>query len=202
MVKLMAGIMAFAIASTAIAGDVQKNVAKIPSVKAGKCSITLLGADGIKPLAGAKLTLQSADNAKKIISAEANQAGLCVVDMENGRYVLSVDDKVLTLVDVADNGQLAWCRIVVSEKPMLIGGQDDEEEDNKKGFVFLGLTGSAAVVAAVGAGAVGAAAIVVGGDYADAWDIDGIDDSNDDDDDDTPPPPPPVDNERPPSASR
>ena len=121
MVKLMVGMVALALASTAIAGEVQKKSVQIPSVKAGKCSITLLNADGVKPLAGAKLTLQSVEDTKLIISAEAAKSGLCVVDVKNGRYILSVNDKIMTLFDVADDGKLAWCRIVVSEKPMLVG---------------------------------------------------------------------------------
>jgi hypothetical protein len=195
----MVGLVAFAIVSGAVAGDsVKKSDVKVPSVKSGKCSITLLDADGIKPLAGAKLKIQSLKDTKKIVSAEANQAGLCKVDLEKGRYVLSVNDKMLTLLDVEKNGQLAWCRIVVSAKPMLIGGQAEAAEGASGGFTFMGLSGGAAYAAA---GAVGIVAVgaVGGGGYL-------IYDNNRDDDDDdkatTPPPAAPPADERPPSASR
>jgi hypothetical protein len=204
MVKVMTGIVAFAIASSAIAGEVQKKSEQIPSVKAGKCSITLLGADGIKPLAGAKLTLQSVKDTKQIISSEASKSGLCVVNVENGRYILSVNDKIMTLFDVKDDGKLAWCRIVVSEKPMLVGGQAEAAAAGSGGFAFMGLNGGAAVAAATAAGIVGVAGVVVGGDYADWWDVDGIDDSGDDDDDSPAPTPEeaPAAAPRPPPASR
>jgi hypothetical protein len=177
MVKLMAGLVAIAIASSAIAGETQKNTAKIPSLKSGECTITLLDADGIKPLAGAKLVLQSAKDAKNATTVKANQAGACVMDIADGRYILSVNDKILTLLDASKDGQLAWCRIVVSEQPMLIGGQVAESAG---GFTFLGLSGSAGVGAAVGAGLVVVGGVVVAADA--------IDDDDDDDDDELPPP--------------
>jgi len=180
MVKLMAGIVALAIASSAIAGETQKNTAKIPSLKSGECKITLLDKDGIKPLAGAKLVLHSAKDAKNATTVEANKAGVCVMDIADGRYILSVNDRILTLIDASEDGQLAWCRIVVSEKPMLIGGQDPATTGGV--FTFMGLSGGAAWTAAVAAGLVTAGAVVVGGDYAGAWDIHGIDDDDEDDD--------------------
>jgi len=199
MVKLMAGIVALAIASSAIASETQNDSTKIPSLKSGECSITLLDSDGIKPLAGAKLTLQSANDAKETASIEANKAGLCVINIKEGRYILSVNDKILTLLDASKNGQLAWCRIVVSEKPMLIGGQ--EPVTTGAGFTFLGLQGGAAVGAAAGAGILGAGAVAVGGDEVQLWDIDGIDDGRDKDDEEEPPAEEPQ-TSRPPSASR
>ena len=185
MVKIMAGIVALAIASSAIAGETQKDAVTIPSLKSGECSITLLDSDGIRPLAGAKLVLYSAKDAKNATTAEANKAGVCVMDIADGRYILSVNDRILTLIDASKDGQLAWCRIVVSEKPMLIGGQDPATTGGA--FTFMGLSGGPAMAAAVSSGLVVAGAVVAAGDYADAWDINGIDDSNDDDDENPPP---------------
>ena len=188
MKKMIAGLVAVALASSVMAADVQKKKANVPSVKAGKCSITLLDADGIKPLANAKLKLQSTKDAKKVVKADANKAGLCVLkNVEEGRYVLSVNDKVLTLFDVSKDGKLAWCRIIVSDKPMLVGGQDagtgaaaGDEAAGGAGFTFLGLDGGAAVAAAVAGGAVVAGGVGWGG-YAI------YDNNRSDDDDETPP---------------
>jgi len=170
--KLIAGMMAAVIASAAMAADMQKSSVKIPSVKAGKCSVTLLDKDGIKPLANAELKLRSTKDKKKVVNAKANEAGVCVLkNIEEGRYVLSVNDKVLTLFDVAQNGQFDWCRIVVSDKPMLVGGQAAAGTDagagkgaSAGGFTFMGLSGNAAVGAAVAAGAVVAGGVGWGGD--------------------------------------
>ncbi|MBT3192688.1 MAG: hypothetical protein HN341_09060 [Verrucomicrobia bacterium] len=179
MIKAMTWVVALAMATTVVASETQKSTARIPSLKSGKCSITLLDKDGIKPLAGATLSLQSAKGADQVLAATASDAGLCVLDIAEGRYVLSVNEKVLTLLDVSEEGQLAWCRIVMSDEPMLIGGQGEEGA----GFTFMGLKGGAGVAAAAGTGLAGAAGVGVGGDYADWWDIDGVDDDNDDDDD-------------------
>lgn len=184
MKKMMTVLVAVALSASAIAGEAEKNAVRIPSVKSGGCSITLLDADGIKPLAGAQLSLQSAKDAKAMITAKANDAGLCKVTVGDGRYVLSVNEKPLTLLDASKDGKLAWCRIVVSDKPMLIGGQEPVTETTV--FTFLGLEGPAAVGAAAGVGVAGVAGAAAAGDYADLWDIDGIDDGNDKDE--TPPP--------------
>jgi hypothetical protein len=188
MKKMMAGLVAVALVSSAFAADVQKKAEKVPSVKSGKCSITLLDSDGIKPLAGAELKLQSTKDAKKVVKADANKAGVCVLkNIEEGRYVLSVNDKVLTLFDVAKDGDLAWCRIIVSDKPMLVGGQDaaggaagSGGEAAAGGFTFMGLSGNAAIAAAVAGGAVVAGGVGWGG-YAI------YDNNRSDDDDETPP---------------
>ncbi len=161
--RVMAGLVAVAIASTAMAADVQKkSVVKIPSVKSGKCSITLLDKDGIKPLPGAELKLQSVKDSKKVITAKADKAGLCVLkNIADGRYVMIVNGKVMSLFDVSKSGQFAWCRIIVGDKPMLVGGQAEEGAAGATGgFTFLGLSGGAAygaagAVALVGAGAAG-----------------------------------------------
>ena len=183
MKKMMAGLVAVALASSVMAADVQKKAANVPSVKAGKCSITLLNADGVKPMANAKLKLQSTKDAKKVVKADTNKAGLCVLkNVEEGRYVLSVNDKVLTLFDVSKDGKLDWCRIIVSDKPMLVGGQDAAggAAADEAGFTFLGLDGGAAVAAAVAGGAIVAGGVGWGG-YAI------YDNNRSDDDDETPP---------------
>jgi hypothetical protein len=185
MTKMMTAVVALALTTSVIAGEVEKNAARIPSVKSGTCSITLLDADGIKPLAGAKLSLKDTKDAKVVLSTAANEAGLCKVTVADGRYVLTVNEKPLTLLDATKDGKLAWCRIVVSDKPMLIGGQDPVETG---GFTFLGLQGPAAYGAAGLAGLGGAAGVVVVGDELDAWDIDGIDDGDDKDDEEDPTP--------------
>jgi hypothetical protein len=169
--------------SAMVAGAADTVVQKrIPTIHLEKCAITLLDADGIKPLAGAALALNQAEDGKTVVSAVANKAGLCEITVAEGRYVLTVNERPITLINAAKDGQLAWARIVVSETPMLVGGQEGatEEEESKKLFAFFGLSGAPAVGAAV---LVGAAA--VGGGYA-------VYDNNKDDGDDTPPTPEPT----------
>ena len=156
---------------------------RIPTLKVGKCAITLLDSNGIKPLDGAKLDLKQAENGETAVSAVANKSGLCEITVTEGRYILSIDDKPITLVNAAKDGELAWARIVVSESPMMVGGQEGATEAT---FTFMGLSGPAAVTAAVAAGV-----ITVGAGGAIIYNV--VDD--DDDDDDQPPPPQPVQEE-------
>ncbi len=161
------------VASAVVASATDKLTIKIPSVTSGKCAMTLLEADGIRPLSGASLKLQATKDGTEAASEITDKAGKCIVKLEEGRYILSVDGKNLTLVDASDKGQMAWCRIVVSEKPMLVGGQVEGEVVAVSGGLFgTGTVGTIAIIA-------GTTVVVVGGvAYA-------IDEYNKDDDDDT-----------------
>ncbi len=145
------------IASAMVATAKDELTIKIPSVTSGKCSMTLLEADGIRPMAGASLRLQATKDGSEAASEIANKAGKCVVKLEEGRYVLSVNGKNLTLVDASPEGDMAWCRIVVSDKPMLVGGQVEGEVVAVSGGLFgTGTVGTIAIVA-------GTTVVVVGG---------------------------------------
>ena len=77
--KVMTAIMTLLMAScmvTVASETVQK---RIPTIHLGKCAITLLDADGIKPLAGATLALSQAEGGKAVVTSVANQAGLCEI---------------------------------------------------------------------------------------------------------------------------
>ncbi len=145
------------IASAVVASATDKLTIKIPSVTSGECSMTLLEADGIRPMAGASLKLQATKDGSEAASEITDKAGKCIVKLEEGRYILSVDGKNLTLVDASEKGQMAWCRIVVSEKPMLVGGQVEGEVVAVSGGLFgTGTVGTIAIVA-------GTTVVVVGG---------------------------------------
>ena len=145
------------VASAVVAAAADKLTIKIPSVTSGKCAMTLLEADGIRPLAGASLKLQATKDGTEAASEITDKAGKCIVKLEEGRYILSVDGKNLTLVDASEKGQMAWCRIVVSDKPMLVGGQVEGEVVAVSGGLFgTGTVGTIAIVA-------GTTVVVVGG---------------------------------------
>jgi hypothetical protein len=167
--KVMSWVGIALVASVVMASANEKLSIKIPSLTSGKCAITLLEADGIKPMADADLKLLTLKEGKEAAAAKSDRAGKCIVKLEEGRYILSVDGKNLTLVDASKNGQMAWCRIVVSENPMLVGGQEEGET-----VAVAGWGTTQVVMTALGA------AVVIGG----AWYL--IDDYQDDDDDDTP----------------
>jgi hypothetical protein len=134
---------------------------RIPTLKVGKCAITLLDSNGIKPLSGATLDLKQAENGKTAVSAVANKSGLCEITVAEGRYVLSINEKPVTLLNATKDGEMAWARIVVSESPMMVGGQEGATEATVT-YTLLGVkyTTWAAAVAAAAVAGVGINAIV------------------------------------------
>jgi len=145
---LLASLALLLTATTLTAAQGEK---RIPTLKVGKCEITLLDSNGIKPLSGATLTLQQAESGKTAVSAVASKSGLCAITVTEGRYVLSVNDKPVTLLNAAKDGQMAWARIVLSDSPMMVGGQEGATTAT---FTYLGLSGPQAVAAAVAAGVI------------------------------------------------
>ncbi len=179
---ILATVIILMAASTLMTSAAEK---RIPTLKVGKCAITLLDSNGIKPLDGAKLDLKQAENGETSVSAVANKSGLCEITVTEGRYILSINDKPITLVNAAKDGELAWARIVVSESPMMVGGQEGATEAT---FTFMGLSGPAAVTAAVAAGV-----ITVGAGGAIIYNE--VDDNDDNGGNDDQPPPQPVQEE-------
>jgi hypothetical protein len=169
MIKMATGMAIAVVASTLVASAGVQQKLKIPSVTSGKCSITLLEADGIKPMAAADVKLIDAKDEKKVVASTTDAAGKCIVKLQDGRYVLSVNDKNITLLDASKDGAMAWCRIVVSETPMLVGGQVVGEVVAVSGGLFgAGTVGTIAIVAGV------TVVTVAGVDYAvDEYEDDG-----------------------------
>jgi len=163
-------------ATTLLASTVEK---RIPTLKVGKCAITILDRNGIKPLSGATLELKQADDGKTAVSAVANKSGLCEITVAEGRYVLSINAKPVTLINAAKDGELAWARIVLSDSPMMVGGQEGAEDGTAS--TFFGLSGKKlAIGGLLAAGAVGGGIAIYENNK---------DDDDDDDEGDQQPPP-------------
>ncbi len=183
--KLITLITAGIVAGSTLITNGSENVVqrRIPTLQLGSCAITLLDSDGITPLKGAILTLNQVEDGAPVLEKTANQAGLCEITVSEGRYVLHVNERPITLINASEAGELAWARIVVSDTPMLVGGQDGamEAEGGRRLFTFFGLQGGKAVAAAfAAAGAVG------GGAYA-VYDNNRSSDSSDEEDDEESP---------------
>lgn len=151
---------------------------RVPVLRSGTCTITLLEADGIRPISGALLTLTDATEGDVIVSATANNAGVCRIEVAEGRYILNVNERAITVIDAAENGDLDWARIVVSDSPMLVGGLETAAgtETARGTFSFLGLQGAQGAAAALVTGAA-----VIGGGYA-IYDNNRSSDDDEDDD--------------------
>ena len=162
-----------------------------PSVqfKTGDIAFTILKSDGVTPVEEAKIMIRRSARSKALAEAVADKQGNAVITLAKGKYVLNVEGRNISELNVADDAELLVCRVVL--------------DDDKAAAALAAGAGTAAVAAGVGTGAaVGAAAvgagtfttIVVGGVAVMAAAGGGYaiyDNNKDDDKDDTPVPPVP-----------
>ncbi len=123
--------------------------------KAGDISFTILKSDGETPVDGAKIKLSRSAKSKVLAEAVANKDGQAVIPMENGKYFLKVEGRNISEMNVAADGTIAECRVVL--------------DDDKAGLVVAGGAGAAAAGAAAagtGAAAAGTGAAVAAGTAA------------------------------------
>ncbi len=141
--------------------------------KTGEVSFTLLKSDGATPLAGTELQLLSPQDADVQAEAVSDRLGKAVLSLVEGRYLLNVSGRTLSVLDVADDASLMVCRVVVPDAALMVAGQEEDEDEDRAVLVpWL-------KPVAIG----GVAVLVAAGGYA-------IYDHNKDDDKDDPPLPP------------
>lgn len=153
-------------------------------MKSGTCTFTLLQKDGVTPVKGATLTLLGVDDGKSRVNAVSDKTGTCVADIAAGRYILQVDRQSLAVLETAEASDIRQCRVIVPDKPMVVGGQEEaaQEEEARNALVAWLMGGEGAARPII----VGGVAILAGtGGYL-------IYENNDDDDDDGDDQPAPV----------
>jgi hypothetical protein len=190
---MVATLAMVGIAGAAVADSASGAAGAVLKMKSGACKFTLVQSDGVRPAAKAELKLTDVQNAERTITAQANALGVCSAEISEARYIVAVNGRNLGILETSATGSVSEYRIILPGTPAIVAGQ---AETVATGFTFLGVSGAGGVALAIGTGVAAAGGLAVAGDYADVWDIDGIDDStdkDDDDDDDTPPPvqPPP-----------
>ena len=138
--------------------------------KSGPLSFTLLESDGVTPMSGAAIQMQTPEDAAVMAESVSDKQGNADLTMAAGRYLLNVSGRTLSVLEVADDATLTACRVVVPAAALMVAGQDaeaeEEEEDRKGAFIWL----KPVVIG-------GVAVLVAAGGYA-------IYDNNQDDDDD------------------
>ena len=183
MKKLFLAMAAMAVFA---AGSVQAadEAGQLVQFKAGEVSFTLLQADGVTPMKAAELKMLSPEDSRVMAEAVSDHLGQAAVALAEGRYLLNVSGRTLSVMDVAADATLTSCRVVVPEAALMVAGQEGEEDQDEVGApVWL-------TPVIIG----GVAVLVAGGAYA-IYDNNKDDDDDDGDnggDDGLPPPPPPV----------
>jgi hypothetical protein len=173
-----------AIVGTAYAVDPSGELVRF---KSGPLSFTLLESDGVTPMSGAAIQMQTPEDAAVMAESVSDKQGNADLTMAAGRYLLNVSGRTLSVLEVADDATLTACRVVVPAAALLVAGEDaeaEEEEEDKAAFYWL----KPVVIG-------GVAVLVAAGGYA-------IYQNNQDDDDDNtaptiPPPPPPTSKPKP-----
>ena len=113
-------------------------------MKSGDVKLTILDADGIRPLANVDVKVQDAREATRLIQTSTDRAGSCSMTLDKGTYGLSIDGKTVALIESAENAETSHLRLVTPRKPLRVGGAEGAP------------AGSTNVVEAVAAGATNA----------------------------------------------
>jgi 5-hydroxyisourate hydrolase-like protein (transthyretin family) len=137
-------------------------------MKSGECAFTVVQADGVKTAKGIKISITPVDEKqvqalKTTITDKAGKCSLGVV--EDGRFILAVNDVNVAILETAETFSLAHYRLVLPSSGLIVGGQaaaEKKDDDDDKGAVIIG--GAAAGGAAAGVTAAGlTTAVVLGG---------------------------------------
>jgi hypothetical protein len=138
-------------------------------MKSGECAFTVVQADGVKMAKGIKISITPVDDKqvqalKTTITDKAGKCSLGVV--EDGRFILAVNDVNVAILETAETFSLAHYRLVLPSSGLIVGGQaadGKKDDDDDKGAVIIG-GAAAAGGAAAGLTAAGVTtALVVAG---------------------------------------
>lgn len=183
--KWMAVVMAVAAVFAAASVRAEDVAGQLVRFKAGEVSFSLLKADGVTPMKAAELKMLSPDDSRVLVEAVSDNLGKAIVALAEGRYLLNVSGRTLSVLEVAADATLTACRVVIPEAALMVAGQEEDDDDDE-------VAGAPVWLKPVVIG--GVLVLVAGGAYA-------IYDHNDDDDDGDdeglppPPPPPPADDD-------
>lgn len=184
--KWMAVALALAAVFAASSVQAEDVAGQLVRFKTGEVSFSLLKADGVTPMKAAELKMLSPDDSRVLVEAVSDNLGKAIVALAEGRYLLNVSGRTLSVLEVAADATITACRVVIPDAALMVAGQEEDDDDDE-------VAGAPVWLKPVVIG--GVLVLVAGGAYA-------IYDHNDDDDDGDddglpppPPPPPPVDDD-------
>ena len=131
MKKLAIAIFALAVAaSMAVAGSLSQ-------FKAGDISFSVMDKDGATPMQAASIQMLGSEDGAVVAETSTDDLGQAVLAMDEGRYVIRVNDLNLALFEVGADG-VSVCRVIMPDASLLVGGQDqevieEEEDDDDEG---------------------------------------------------------------------
>lgn len=156
----MVALVAVIFAASAVQAD--DTAGPLVRFKTGEVSFTLLQADGVTPMNAAAIKMLAADNGRVQVEAVSDSQGKAAVTLAEGRYLLNIDGRTLSVLEAAGDATLTSCRVVVPAVPLVVAGAADDQQSsstNRAGGFWLtsgGLTpvliGGAVVLVAGGGG--------------------------------------------------
>jgi hypothetical protein len=166
---IMTGILGviFLSSSASAADQLPKSLVKM---KTGTCEFTVFHSDGIKPANGINIQIIAADSKENTVLSGSitDKQGNAQVDVaEDGRYILSVNETMVALLQTSASEAKSDYRIVLPASGLLVGGADEdgaeesdeeeaeeEEEDEVAAYDQKKKKITAVIAAAVVAGAI------------------------------------------------
>ena len=89
-------------------------------MKSGECRFTVLGPDGIKPLEGVRVSIVPVDGSAGDVSTVTDTGGVCGFNIDQGRYVISLNDRQIALLQTSPTETITDYRFVVPSESMIM----------------------------------------------------------------------------------
>lgn len=125
-------VVAFAVQSLPLIAADEADAGPLATMKTGLCKFKILASDGIKPLSGAILKATAGNDEKKVFDATADKSGKCGITLPAGRFVISINDRNVSILDITDDAVITECRIIIPEEALQVGGDPKTATVGKK----------------------------------------------------------------------
>lgn len=159
--RTIAGMLVAGALVTSVMAETTATSGKMLRMQPGNAVYTILDSSGVRPMPGAQLAIRDMQDGEALATAVADKAGRAIVELTEGRFILSVGALNLSVLDVALDAEHTECRIVMPTQDMLVGGQDEEGDVAVVPPMTMGSTLMTPVVIAGGLVLVGGAAYAI-----------------------------------------
>lgn len=126
-IRIMAGMLAVSALTAVAMAETATTSGKMLRMQPGNSVFTILDTNGVRPMPGSELAVRDLKDGQALTTAIADKAGRAIVELTEGRFILSVGKLNLSVLDVSPDADHTECRIVMPTQDMLVGGQAEEE---------------------------------------------------------------------------
>lgn len=94
--------------------------ASMVKMKSGECRFTVLGPDGIKPLEGVQISIVPVNGSASEVSTATDASGVCGFNIDEGEYVISLNDRQIALLQTTPAETITDYRFVVPSESLIM----------------------------------------------------------------------------------